>query len=459
MAFITGSSNYPIDFDLSPSGTGTAATLFYVLDEIRDSNGVVTQSGNTVIARDVNVAYTVINQLERTLGLGVEGYYPDVSARLNFMENSGNLAFVHITGDSMLGVLTFPSGASRLIVTNLTSSGLNWVMSGNSSIVSNGDVSIGASGNLNVDVSNVNITGSSVILNVNSLVVNGLTQVSNDIVPGVGVVNLGSTGSFFDTLYVDTIVSTGSSSLPYVHESGNSMFGNLNFTGSAGITLDSGSNISNLISGVNQLGDVANPFGGVYTKYLFATNISGLSPITFLSDLEFASGTNIAASGSGITIGSASNPISVLYAQTLVGPSGFDIGAMVAKSGSDIFGNITFSGNANLVMNSGSNIETNMSGVGNIGTSGTPFANVYANTINNRTPASFGFNEILSGTADGINKTFTFANAPSSNYAMVFVSGMLIAPTTQYIISGTSLFLTGSMYAPTTAPVAGFYIF
>lgn len=459
MAFVTGTSNYPSDFDLNPSGTGTTSTLSFVLDEIRDSNGVVIQSGNTVIARDVNVAYTVLNQVERTLGLDPEGNYPDVSARLNFMENSGNLAFVHVTGGAMLGPLVFPSGVP-LVLTNLSTTGLNWVMSGNSTISSNGNISLSTTGNFNFFVGNITVTGSSVQLNTNSLTINGLTTVGNDIVPSAPSIDLGSTGSAFDTLYVNNIVSTGVTVLNnYVAHSGDSMFGNLNMTGSAGIVLGSGSNISVLNSGTSQMGSSSLPFGDVFTKTLHASFISGLSPVTLQSDLRFVSGASIGASGTGITIGSASNPISVIYASNVIGATGLDVNAVVAKSGSSIFGNITFSGNANLILNSGSNVRTAVSGVGNIGASGTPFAAVYANTINNRSQSNLAFNETLTGTTDGINKRFFFSNAPSVGAAMIFVSGGLILPTTQYIISGTSLYLTGVMYAPTTAPVAGFYLY
>jgi hypothetical protein len=462
MAYITGTSNYPSDFDLNPSGSGTNSTLLYVLDEIRDSNGVVTQSGNKVVAYDVNVAYTVLDQIERVLGTDPAGNFNDVAERLQFLTTGtsfGASAFVHITGDTVTGPLTIESGAT-LNITDVVSSGLNWVMSGNSTISSNGSVteSVFARnissfsyqiGGFSVGISSyaVGITGLYANLEGSGLLrlaSQGYILVSGNFVPELdNVFDIGTTGVYYSTIYANSVISsgTGISSLNgLVSTSGSTMSGNLTF--------GSGASILNSVSGINQIGDDTNPFGDIYTKTLHATNITGMSPITVLSDLEFSS---------GISIGSLSNPVDTIYANNLVGVSGLDLNAIVAKSGSDIFGDLTFSGNASIVLESGSNISTSVSGVGNIGASGTPFANLYVKTINDRTPTNFIFNESLTGTTDGVNKHFYFANAPTS--AMIFVSGILILPATQYVISGTSLFLTGSMYAPTTAPVAGFYIY
>lgn len=458
MAFITGTSNYPSDFDLNPSGSGTVSTLSFVLDEIRDSNGVVTQSGNKVVARDVNVGYTVINQLERVLGTNPQGSFDDVSGRLNFMQNSGNLAFVHITGDSMIGNLTFPSG-SILILSDMVSSGLNWALSGNSTLSSTGTFTQTA-GDYALYANTYYFNGSSFTVDSNSIsLYSTLISISGSIEPIAGVtVNLGSSGVPFENLYVNNIFSTGGAALVgVVASSGGSMFGNLTMTGTASISFGSGSSITNTISGVNQIGDDTNPFGDVYTKTLHATNITGMSPINVLSDIEFGSGVTIGANSSGIIIGSVTNPIIAIYASDLIGVTGLDPDAVVQKSGSDVFGDITFSGNADIVLGSGSDIIPSISGVNNVGLSGTPMGDLYVDRINNRSQANLAFNEVLTGTVDGVNKQFFFANSPTS--AMIFVSGSLILPSLQYLISGTSLYLTGSMYAPTTAPVAGFYIY
>jgi hypothetical protein len=463
MAYITGTSNYPSDFDLNPSGSGTTSTLLYVLDEIRDSNGVVTQSGNKVVAYDVNVAYTVLDQIERVLGANPEGTFTTVADRLQFLSTGtsfGASAFVHLTGDVVLGPLTMQSGAS-LIVTDVTSSGLLWVMSGNSTITSTGSFTQTA-GSYNLSTDTYYYDGQSYAANATIILLNGsLISISGNIEPLYdGTFDIGSTGSYFNNLYVNNIITTGtgiSSINGVVASSGGSIGGNLDLTGTASLSFGSGSSITNTVSGINQLADDSNPFGDIYTKTLHVTNITGMSPINILSNLEFGSGVTIGANATGVVIGSVSNPIDIIYASSLVGVSGLDQNAIVQKSGSDIFGNLTFSGNADLVLSSGSDISTSVSGVGSIGASGTPFADLYVNRINDRSQANLVFNETLTGTTDGVNKHFYFANSPTS--AMVFVSGMLILPATQYVISGNSLFLTGSMYAPTSSPVAGFYIY
>ncbi len=242
MSFVTGTANFPNNYDLSPTGS-SAPTLIYVLDEIRDVNGVIIQSGNTVKARDINVGYTVIDSIEKTLGINPEGAYGNVASRLDFIETSGNGAFVHITGDTITGHIVFSTG---ITVGSVTSSNLNWLASGNSNISALGNITVSTTGNSNLNVGNLFMTGSSAVFNVNSFVVNGQTYFNQNV-----------------------------------------------------------------------------------------------------------------------------------------------------------------------------------------------------------------YNEVLGGTANGTNKNFTFAHSPIN--AMVFVSGSLILPTTQYVISGSTLKLTGTMYAPTTPPVAGFY--
>lgn len=477
MSFITGSSNFPADFDLFPTGTGVNATVAYVLDEIRDTNGVVIQSGNTITAVEVNSVYTIIDKVEHVLGVNPEGSYADVATRLTALSTSGPNVFLPVTGGSLSGPVTFQSGAT-VSLQGMIGNNLTAMLLGTTTFNGSGNVNLNTTGNISATAANITMTGVSVTIQGSNLVLQGsitntlqagsnqlklsssVTTTTNDIVPTGGSVNLGTSTQPFNSIYVNNIVSTGAASVNnYVAQSGSSMFGNLKMTGNAAIVLNTGSNITNIGSGINSLGDSNNPFSGVFTKTLAVTTITGLSPITFASDIRFASGATIGASGTGITIGSAANPITTIYATAVVGATGLDLTALVTKSGSSMFGNLTFSGNAGIVLNSGSNITTNTSGVGNIGASGTPLGNIYVKSINSRSQANFIFNESLTGTTDGVNKHFFFANTPSVGSAMIFVSGALILPTSQYVISGTSLFLTGSMYAPTSAPVAGLYLY
>lgn len=476
--YITGSSNYPSNLDLLPTGS-TSPTISYVLDEIRDGNGVVIQSGNKITAIEVNSIYTIIDKVENVLGYNPEGSFADVSSRLNNMQFSGSLAFLHLSGGNIFGPVDFISG-STLTVTNMVGDNLTTILSGNTNIYSSGNIGLASTGNLTISVANASITGlaltiagSNVVMNgnasntlsssVNQIVLTAAsTSINSSIIPLTGSsVDVGSTGSFINNLYVNNIISTGIGGgvNGYVTQSGSVMHGNLQFTGNAGIILTTGSNITNIGSGTNNLGDSNNPFSGIYTKVLHASFISGLSPVTFLSDIILNPGSTLTASGTGVVIGSITNPIDTIYATHIVGATGLDANLLVARSGSSMFGNLTISGNANIVLNSGSNVTVVSSGNSNIGSTGSYIGNVYTNSINNRPLGTMVFNELMTGTTNGVNRTFWLSNIPASNFAMIFVSGLYTRPSVDYVFSGSAVVFTGSFAAPTTAPYAGFYVY
>lgn len=51
------------------------------------------------------------------------------------------------------------------------------------------------------------------------------------------------------------------------------------------------------------------------------------------------------------------------------------------------------------------------------------------------------YQEVPSGSCNGSNTSFTISHTPISNSLMVFLNGMLILPTTNYTISGTTITL------------------
>jgi len=51
----------------------------------------------------------------------------------------------------------------------------------------------------------------------------------------------------------------------------------------------------------------------------------------------------------------------------------------------------------------------------------------------------FVFNEVPTGTVDGVNAAFTLANTPVAGTVQVFKSGLLQTPTTDYTVSGTTV--------------------
>lgn len=71
--------------------------------------------------------------------------------------------------------------------------------------------------------------------------------------------------------------------------------------------------------------------------------------------------------------------------------------------------------------------------------------------LQNEISSISGFNyvsqEIPSGTVDGINTVFTIINTATSNSESVFLNGLLIKRTADYIISGTTITFT---FAPLT---------
>lgn len=477
--FITGSSNYPFNFDLFPTGVGTNPTIAYVLDEIRDTNGVVIQSGTPITAVELNTTYTIIDKFEHVLGYNPEGSFTDVASRLNNMQFSGSNSFLHLSGGSVFGPVDFISGSS-LNVTTLNGNSLKMTLSGTTNIFGSGNINLSSTGNLAITVANATITGIAVKVQGTNLNLNGGattvisagpnittmistgTYVNQSIIPITGsTVNLGSIGSSINNLYVNNIITTGLGSVVsgYVATSGSSMSGNLSMTGTSSIVLNTGTSITFIGSGINNIGSSNNPASGIYTKTLYATFVSGLSPVTFQSNIVLNQGLTVSVSGTGVVVGSALNPIDTIYVSHIVGATGLDATQLVQRSGSSMFGNLTISGNANLVLNSGSNISIGTSGQSNIGSTGSYVGNVYTNSINNRPLGNMVFNELLTGVTNGVNRTFFFSHTPASNYAMVFVSGLYVRPSVDYVFSGNAVVFTGSFAAPTTSPYAGFYVY
>jgi hypothetical protein len=469
--YITGNSNYPENYDLQPTGA-TTPTVSYVLDQLRDSGtGIITQSGDYVIARQVNSIYTIIQKMQEVVGINPEDIFNSLADRLNYLQYSGSLAFVALTGGTMLGDLTVDSPAT-LITNNIASSGLIWDMTGTSNITSDGQIyliaetgitisSTGGSASFDVNdflvdsivsdlvaSSTLSLSGTDIYLRAT----NGVTYYTDILPDSSGTRNIGSPALRFSNVYADNITSTGLTTYlsgNYVSRTGDSVTGTFTF--------GSGSALLNEDSGVNNIGDASNPFGDAFIKTLHVTNLSGMSPINLLSDIIIDSGVSIDFASSGtVDIGSISNPVGTLYADNVV--SSYSLSQFISSTGGTMVGDLNFDSGTNVVLASG-NVYPGTSGVGTLGTSTLPFNNIYTDKVNNKSVSNFVFNEILGGTADGVNKVFTIGNTPISNYAMVFVSGILLAPTTQYVISGTTVTLTGSMYAPTTAPIAGFYIY
>jgi len=483
MAYITGTSNYPQDYDINPTGAGVEPALAFVLDEIRDPiTGVVTQSGNTVVAVDVNSIYSINDKVERTLGVNPQDTFGSVAERLDYLAYSGVLAFLPITGGSMAGALTIPSGI-EFNASNIVSSGLIWTVSTGASIIVDGGITLAGTGNFRLSSSNLYLAGTllegtgnninflanndAVLSGTNSVSLkasgnevvmeSGATTLTHDLTPTVaqsGNVNLGSADAYFGTLYVNDLATTGGSFVPVT---GGNFLGDVNITG-ANLNLSSGAGILNDVASVNNLGSSGYPFGDIYTTTLNASFVSGLSPITFLSELQLHSGVSITFSGSDSTMGSVSQPLDTLYVTNIIGATGLDESEIVMRSGATMYGDLELTGTSNLILDgAGNNILTNVSGSSAIGISGTPISGVWTDEINGKREGNLRFNEPLTATGDP--RIWTLDHTPVADHSMIFVSGILVRPAIDYDISANTLTFTGTFPTPVTTPYAGFYIY
>jgi len=484
MSYISGTTNYPDDYDLSPSGTGVA-TLSYVLDQIRDpQTGIVIQSGDTVVAKDVNSAYTIIQKIEEVVGLNPGGVWPSIRERLDYLEYTGSLAFVPLSGGSMFGDLHIIDG-SGLYTASIISTGLIWqnyfngieiLNTGTFNISSSGNIGITGLANSNIDLTsntltvnnansyiyssnNLNASGNISTISaadiVRTFAPNGL-RTSGNITPEIDSQDdIGTTLRYYDNIYVNNIISTGADA-NYLNATGDTVLGNL--------SLNTGVSIDIVESGTGYIGDPLTPIGSISTKQLNASVVSGLSPILVASDLYINDVVHITFSGSGTSdIGSSGNPVGTLYADNIVVQSGLASLPYVEISGDTMTGDLTMDTGVNIVLVSGS-VYPQASGTGTIGTTGNYFDNVYTNNVNGLPFGTAKFHEQLSGTGNGVNKNFYFVYPPivGINAAMVFSSGLLLKPGSDYTISGSGLTLGVSFPAPVDVsgiPYAAFYLY
>lgn len=102
----SGTSNYPTQFDLFPSSG--SPTIAYVVDQERNPiTGIITVSGTKIVGQHINSVYTIIQSIEKTLGINPQGTFSDVNARFEAIATSGTGAgvYVPISGGTMVGDL------------------------------------------------------------------------------------------------------------------------------------------------------------------------------------------------------------------------------------------------------------------------------------------------------------------------------------------------------------------
>lgn len=454
----SGLSIYPSGYDLNASGS----TMAFVYDETRDPyTGNVTSSGSQIVGLQVNTGYTAINNIEQTLGINPQGNYSTVGARILAFESvSGSSAFVKRVGDSMSGNLSMISGASISVGQLISASGLGWSGAGAFTITTTGPLTINtqssvlaSSGSTTINTGqllNINAgSGLGTIISISS----GSTIFYQNILPS-GSINIGASGNPINTLYVNNISGANLNSLiasgTFLSTSGGTLSGNT--------TLD-GASILTTISGTGSIGSLSSPFLDMYAKTGYFTNISGMSPINFKSELVLSSGITPQTSGT-LGLGSSNYPFAAVVSNSvttndvIISGISFNPSSLIQASGGAITGN--------LALISGATIVNAISGVNDLGSQSFPFANIWAGAVNGKASVKFKFNEILNPTvgASGAGMSYTFSQSPSGASVVWYSGGgfppinVSLVPNAHYTISGNTLFLTptvpasGSVFSP-----------
>ena len=271
-----------------------------------------------------------------------------------------------------------------------------------------------------------------------------------------GTSNVGSVASPLNAIYANNYYGAGGASLlgAYVATTGGTMTGNLNFSG-GNITATGNLTISNGFPGDIAVNAVGNLFltagnGGIY----FTGNSFTASPAGPVIIGGGAGSVEILGGMYGVFVTGNNGPISLtttLQPMTFTAQNGFlidtsstSLDPVIKMSNNpatylDIVGNTKFSGNA----------VPNGSGVYALGSASLPFTGVYAKTINGQVASIKVYNEIPSGSANGINAQFYTAYLPVSGTAQLYRAGLRQTP------GGVDYTISGSGITFTVAPVSG----
>ncbi len=307
----------------------------------------------------------------------------------------------------------------------------------------------------------------------------------------------------FAAIYADQFVATATSGTGnFILKIGDSMLGNLNFISGANQTFsDSGVNtIGTLASPLGTLYVDNTP--GLDAKYVLTAGDTMTGDLLFSSDfilgsdgigdhtltLNPSSGTIINGNALGVSINGDSGQITLLGGtegvliaggSDSVNINGDSGGVWLNGGGGGVhisgdsgnielhsFNGVVISGNLgitldtrtdsagiNLIANGGGgagNVRVSgdvvpwISGNFSLGASDIPFGDLYVQTINGVVATSGIFNEIPSGSINGINATFTLAFSPLFNSQRVFRAGLRMTPDgVDYLMTGTTItFLT-----------------
>jgi hypothetical protein len=208
----------------------------------------------------------------------------------------------------------------------------------------------------------------------------GDTIQGNLLTNGSGVNDIGSASVPFNAIYADNIISSGLDDM-YVNVTGDSMSGPLTLSevlSTGNLTISGASNVNiyaNQIAETAEQVNISATVGPVIldgnTEIQLLSNSIAQQAIT-QSGTEFFNDLFPNASGT-YDIGTPSLPFRAIYADFLVPTSISGTGNFVLKAGDSMIGALT--------MQSGANIYTAVSGVNDIGSASTPWNAVYANNF------------------------------------------------------------------------------
>jgi hypothetical protein len=374
--------------------------------DITSTVGPVILDANTEFQQLVGgVAKSVVNQSGTEL---YDNIYPDTS------------------GTHTVGTPTKPFAAiyaDNIINTNISGTGLYVLRAGD-----------GMYGNLTM------LSGSNI-----------LTQTS-------GTSDIGSVSAPFNAVYADNFyLGTGTIDGAFVHITGDTMTGVLGFNGSNSIQSVGDMTYQAIGGDLNHVAMSANS--------QFTVNASsGITLNSFAGDTAIsATSAGVSISSRGITgtmIGASSN---IDFAAGSTGRVKLSIGGgnpslnvqtdntyMQGTSGELIKisgGTITFQGgsaNSYAITTSQNvfykNIVPSGSGSVSIGTASVPFSGLYIKNINGQAATIKVYNEVPSGTADGVNTVFTTVYTPVSGSTQLYRAGLRMTPAgVDYTQSGSTL--------------------
>jgi hypothetical protein len=334
----TGVMNQVSNGTLSIQSTNANVSITSPIGSV-DINGALSATSSNATFNS-----SILNSSSGTIDIGSSGSPFGTVYADNLIVNSLSGNFVNRSGDSMYGDLVMGNAASTGVQPYVYADNI-------SSLSASHDLTIGGR---QVDIeaaSSVRFLIGPFATNTNFAIDSAGVYTGQDIIPILsGVINLGSTSSYYNHVYANDLNIQSISSLSGVTIS------------SGNVVLGSGVNIQALLSGLSNIGSSGNPIGTIYVDTIISNVGTGVyvqkAGDSMTGNLTMNSGTNILATGT-VNIGSSGNPISTLYVDSIITSVGS--GTFVLRAGDSMTGALvlpTIEATGNLVISGSQNINT-----------------------------------------------------------------------------------------------------